>query len=498
MGYNLNYSFDENLRDVPENPKDVRKFIQSQMSKLKAVKDPVGRVKILEKLGSFSRMIGELDEAQEFLGEALELIGRNDLGIELWVANGIRLAHVFQWQGNYDVAREMFLDIMEMCEDNKEVADYLHFTVQHLGKYYFDLGEYEEAFQCFEDALEMRKEIGDIDLIESSQFALKVTEAKLKESYNVVQFPSNQFQGDGLKSPKDILEMVKMRVEGQDDLTLEDLNEELNRVTFNQNNMAKAPFLGLSPADMHNILYTPFRPDNEIFTIKIDSNKDLDNVPLVQHALFLLEKIHEKKQLKATQKGNFPRSLVLEVYSEFFSNSRFSFKPNKEDDLPELTRLKHLLDMAGLLKKRSNKFSVTKKGEKILSQNDKRSLFSLILDPLFNKWNWGYTDAYSELMLIQSSAIFNIYLLHKKAQDWIHSDELGKLYLEAFPALVNEARGYFGPEKEIIDCFETRFLNRFCLPLGLLDLKDASDDSILSKDRHYRVSDFFKNSIVFH
>ena len=157
---------------------------------------------------------------------------------------------------------------------------------------------------------------------------------------------------------------------------------------------------------------------------------------------------------------------------------------------PQLTRLKHLLDMAGLIKKRNNKFSLTKKGEKILCQKDTKGLFNLVIDPFFNKWNWGYSDAYSELMLIQSSVIFNIYLLYKKAQEWVHSDELGKCYLEAFPALVNEAQGYFGPEKEIIDCFEARFLNRVCLPLGLLELKETETDSIKA-DREYRISDFF-------
>ena len=179
------------------------------------------------------------------------------------------------------------------------------------------------------------------------------------------------------------------------------------------------------------------------------------------------------------------------MYTEFFSNSRFSFKPNKEDDLPQVTRLKHLLDMAGLIKKRSNKFlSLTKKGRKILNQKDTKSLFNLLIEPLFNKWNWGYSDAYSELMLIQSSVIFNIYLLHKKAQDWIlYSDELGNFILSS--ALVNESQGYFCPEKEIIDCFETRFLNRVCLPLGLLEIRESEADSI-KPDREYRISDFFK------
>ena len=35
MEYNLNYSFDENLHDIPDSPGDMRSFIQEQKEKAK-------------------------------------------------------------------------------------------------------------------------------------------------------------------------------------------------------------------------------------------------------------------------------------------------------------------------------------------------------------------------------------------------------------------------------------------------------------------------------
>ena len=126
----------------------------------------------------------------------------------------------------------MFHNIIEMCENQKEVSEYLHFAIQHLGKCYFDQQEYDVALQCFNDSLEIRKKIGDAALIESTQFAIRITKERIKDCSNVVQFPSSQFEGGNLIGPEDILNMVKMRVEGKDDFSIEDLNRELNQITL--------------------------------------------------------------------------------------------------------------------------------------------------------------------------------------------------------------------------------------------------------------------------
>lgn len=492
--YNLNYTFNDQLRDIPDNPKDVLNYILKEKEKLKSIKEPKKRVEVLGKIGSFARMLEELDDAEAFLGEALKLINEHDLGVRLWVANGIRLAHVYQWMGAFDIAEEMFFNIAQMCEEKKEVSEYLNFTLQHFGKFFFDLGEYEEALEYFEKAMELRKTIGDDSLIKSTQFAIDVTKKHIKED-NVINFPKNDFEGDNLKGPRDILEMVKERVSGNEFLTLDDLNQELSQVTYNQNNMPKAPFLGLSPAQMHDILYRPFEFENNVFSVNLKSNQ-LSEVPLMKQAYYFLNKLKEISELKATQKGNLPKAFIVEMYNEFFGKERYARLPNKEDDLPQLTRLKHLLDMSGLIKKRKNKFSLTKKGETIVDKDNSVELFKLIIDSFFNKWNWAYGDGYSELQLIQSSAVFNLYLLHKKAKDWVLGEDLGQAFLDAFPALVNEVTdSYFGPEKEIINCFNTRFLDRVCLPLGVLESKEEGKG--FDRQVFYKVSDLFNNVISF-
>jgi hypothetical protein len=307
----------------------------------------------------------------------------------------------------------------------------------------------------------------------------------------------NGINGEELKTPKQLLELVKAKFADTEVGSLDEMNQKLSRMMNSFNSVAKSPFLGLSPAQMHNILYTPFSFQNEVFSFECGDINKLKEVPLLKHSLYLLNRLKDEGEIKATQTGNLPRAFVREMYHEFFSNDRYARLPSTEDDILSIVRVRHVLDLAGLIKKKSNKFSLTKKGEGLLQENKLLELYNEIFLVFMNEWNWAHGDRYSELGLVQRSAVFNIFLIHKECQDWIHNEELGKSYLEAFPALVNEASGYFGPEEEIINCFSTRFLSRVCLPLGLLELKEEEGEKVYDRKEYFRVTRFFVESFKF-
>jgi tetratricopeptide (TPR) repeat protein len=496
--YNLNYSFNTDLREVPENKEQMLAYVCASKNKLESTREPSERVKILGEMGSYLRILENLDQAEEFLNEAMSLIDEHDLGIKLWVQNGIRLAHIYQWQGRYELAEQMFYDLEEMCELKKEVSEYLHFVLQHIGKFNFQVGSFDEALECFKEALALREKSGDQSLIDSSMYAIAMTKVALEEKEdNIINFPiKGASEGGELKSVSDFAGMVKEHFKEGEFSSIDEMNEELQRISTNQNSLPVSPFLGLSPDDMHGIIYSPFSLDNNIFKFGCENIAEIKKIPFVTQAVYFLKKLKKNNFIKATQKGNLSKAFVVEIYHEFFSKEKYSRLPNREDDLPQLTRLKHILDMAGLIKKRSSKFSLTKKGEKLVNNEDSLELFRILTDILFNKWNWGYSDGYSELYLIQQTAVFNIHILCKKAQDWVLDKELGKSYLEAFPMLVNEVEaGYFGPEDEIVNSFCIRFLNRICLPLGFLEIKEEGKG--FERKEFYRVTSLFKNIFSF-
>lgn len=303
--------------------------------------------------------------------------------------------------------------------------------------------------------------------------------------------------GEKLESPDDFIELVKAEFSKRELTSLDEMNQQLSVMKENFNSSPKSQFLGLSPVEMHNIVYEPFSLENAVFSFECRDNAKLKEVPLLKHSLYLLNKLKDAGEIKATQLGNLPRALVREMYEEFFSHDRYARLPNTEDDMIEIVRVRQLLCISGLMKKKSNKFTLTKKGENLLQESMWPELFRELTLCFMNQWNWAYGDSYSELPFIQSSAVFNLFLLHKKCQDWAYSGDVGQAYLHAFPNLVNEASGYFGPEEEIIRCFSTRFLNRVCLPLGLVEMREENGDGAYDYKQFYRVSRFFAEFFKF-
>lgn len=318
----------------------------------------------------------------------------------------------------------------------------------------------------------------------------------------ILSFPKvDDFKGEELKNAGQFLEMIKNEFEMGEYNSLDEMNEKLRHLTWNHNEIPKSPFLGLSPYLMHEVLNSPFSLDNSLFKFRSVSDKELLKVPLVKQALYLLNKLKDVGEFKATQKGNLPKALVIELYEEFFTKDRYARKPNREDDLPQVTLLKHLLDLAGLIKKRKGKFSLTKKGLSILDNNKTLELFEVIFMTYANKLSWAYSDGYPEFFLIQRSITFNLLLLFKKCEGWTLKEELGQFYIDAFPALLNETSEtyYTKPEDQVINAFTIRFLNRFCVPLGLLEIKEErkKDGKYYKFLEYFMPTDFFKNNFNF-
>lgn len=318
----------------------------------------------------------------------------------------------------------------------------------------------------------------------------------------ILSFPtSHSLKDEQPGSQNEFMEIVKQHFKENQYNSLEEMNAELGQLSRKFNSLGQDDFLGLSSTQMHNLLYSPLTLDNEIFKIDLESEDELDQVPILNQAVYFLRKLQEVGELKATQKGNLPKLFVIEMYEQFYSKEKYARKPSKEDDLPQVTRLKHLLELSGLIKKRNNKFSLTIKALSILEKNKRFELFELIFLNFANNWNWAYMDRFSELFIIQQSVAFNFLLLHKKCNGWILGKDLGQLFLKAFPSAIREIpySSYSTPERQVINCFSVRFLNRFCLPLGIVNFKEERihNGDYFEHLEYYNPTNFFKKNFKF-
>lgn len=275
----------------------------------------------------------------------------------------------------------------------------------------------------------------------------------------------------------------------------EELQMKLNALMERKNNDGIEQFFGLSPNDMQKVLYVPFSLSNTLFVFKPDE-ECLKEHPFLKEVLFFLKKLKDLGELKGTQLGNLPRNFVQEFYHLFHSQEGHGLIPYREEDLYQLSRLKTVLMECKVIKKRNNKFSLTQKGLKVLEANSQTELFSELVTSWARSYNWAHDDRMNQILFIQQSAVFNFYLLHKMAQDWVLDEELGNAYLNAFPFLAEEVKSSFwGPKKEIRSAFVLRFLERFCLPLGFVEKREEGDWE--KRKTFYRVKPFFQHSFLF-
>lgn len=164
------------LRDIPEDIEATGNLIKELENKLSPSLSPLEKVSILGELGHHLRTIHNLEKAEKTLLEALRIIQEHSLGLKKEIQQKIRLAHVYQWQSNFQKSNPLFEEIIGTCRKNTEATYFLPFALQHSGKNLFDQHRYHEALQQFEEALQIRiLTNAPQDQIDSTEKAIQAT-----------------------------------------------------------------------------------------------------------------------------------------------------------------------------------------------------------------------------------------------------------------------------------------------------------------------------------
>lgn len=172
---NLNFYFGDDLHDYPESPEDLKAFVEREHQEVKQLTG-AERFKRLSRLAINYRQLRNFEKAHELFKEASDYFEKSDLQMEM--VNYLRWADVFRFEKRFDEAFEILKKVEEILSSSS-FSDYQDFYFQHLGKLYFDKGEYEMALKCFEDALKLRTQKKNPELISSTELALKITKQKI-------------------------------------------------------------------------------------------------------------------------------------------------------------------------------------------------------------------------------------------------------------------------------------------------------------------------------
>lgn len=261
--------------------------------------------------------------------------------------------------------------------------------------------------------------------------------------------------------------------------SLEAIQKELNRRMKAHNSRAIDDFDGLSPNEMADLRYQ-FPNSKSPLSINLLSEKLLEQCPILMQVRYLIDIMKDGKHIELTKTGALKPVLAKEIYAlgylkdEWIENGTSKFV--KEGDVYHLSLTRILLQISSLAKKRHNKLSLTKKGEKLAE--DGNAILRELIYTLISKFNWAYGDRYASEDIGKVNPGYSFYLLKKYGDKERTAAFYADLYFKALPMLLMEDK------KTSYYCYISRTFRTISKYFGFIEEKEKkhwSDPVIIKK-----------------
>ena len=292
-------------------------------------------------------------------------------------------------------------------------------------------------------------------------------------------------------------------------INLEDLlgldQKALDFISAQQNAQPLADFLGLSPTEVRDLLYSPLDKLTSILILNSTFNSELlDNVPLILKGMVIIKMLSEAGEVKATQNGFLPKKIVNAVYNTapdpFFHHE---FEVQSEERFPSILALRYNLVDCGWVKFRNRKFSLTKTGAKLAEKGFRPEDYVKLLIHRLMKHNWAFEAGNPEILFIQTSALFLLFILFQQGNQLFNLQDLTRIYLRAFPSVLEDIPDkfvYTRTKEEFLELeLKHRFIRHLAINCGLIEY--LVDDSLTLYEREkapkYRTTELFKQVVRF-
>ncbi len=257
-------------------------------------------------------------------------------------------------------------------------------------------------------------------------------------------------------------------------MDLKDIQKHIDQAMNEQNNRSIPEFEGYSPFEMHQILHFTFGKDSPIQLQKL-TDSDYKKIPILNQIKYLTNLIEKNGEIKLTNKGFLPTKIVSDLYQQRFLKDELIEKGisklYKETDSMTVNLPRILIELAGLVKKRNGKLSLTKSSQKILGDNEE--LLRQIFLTFTNKFNWAYYDGYGENQIGQLGYGFSLILLSKYGQIKRLDSFYAEKYFMAYPKLLDSLEPSYGTlERYSTMCYSIRSFERFLDYFGLITIEE--------------------------
>jgi len=257
------------------------------------------------------------------------------------------------------------------------------------------------------------------------------------------------------------------------------------------NNRPVENFLGLTPTEVHYLLYDTYGEKSILqFSNDLD-DKTLDQIPLFCIAEEYLKIVQRDKQIKLTPIGALPRKVMVELYDKRILLDEHIesgiTKLWREQDCISIANARFTTELAGLVRKANGKLTLTKKGVKLLQPENRIELFKLFFQSFTEKLMWGSNDGYPDKNVGQFGWAFSVYMLMKLGNQAFTAEFYAEKYLKAFPDFITFFEPSFStPEEQLYHCYSIRTFLRFLLWFGFVTAEQQKHYLDLDIDKFLR------------
>ena len=274
------------------------------------------------------------------------------------------------------------------------------------------------------------------------------------------------------------------------ELSLDKMNEIAREYTDGYNNTPLEDFERFTPSEMTGLIYFPFDPSRSCMRMNEDVDEEkLKGSYFVKDIRLYLERIRSLQPMKLTVKGNLQRKFCRDLISDGTcseGSGNFDKWPlMREDDSHYILVMDNFTRMIGLTKKRNNRLSLTRKGEKMVNAS-LREFYLFIIEEYCKKLNWGCVDFYPDAEIVQKSFPFSLFLIQKygneKRKPLFYS---GKI-IKAFPRSLDEFDERLETrERSLLSCYSLRVFKRFMKRFDLIEIMEKKSDGHSFMEDHF-------------
>lgn len=212
--------------------------------------------------------------------------------------------------------------------------------------------------------------------------------------------------------------------DADEDELLDALNVRLEALTRSANEQPAADFGGLSPAQVHLLLQGDWADSASALQLRLDlSFEDVAGSTILANARTLLEFAVEHGPPGATQAGNLKLDAVAQLVERmtfeegYLEEMRSASRRITEQDVWPLHCVRVVCELAGLLRRRSQRFDLTAAGRTLADAERVGKLYALLFRTWFREFNMDYVSRW-EWPELQHQVAWTLYRLPAVAQDW--------------------------------------------------------------------------------